>query len=208
MHKVFGIGLIKTGTTTLARCFGILGLGTHVASRGDLLAKYREGALDEIFAVSDDAETFEDWPWPLMYRELFYRYGDTARYILTTRSSAEVWLESLKRHSMRTPVDSHCRLLAFGYNYPHGLEAYHLRFYETHNRQVREFFALQNCQHLLLEVSFDSGHGWPELCAFLNRPVPDVPFPHENLGTVPIPEGRQRENAIRIREQLSLLRKS
>lgn len=205
MQKVFGIGLNKTGTTTLARCLRILGFGKHVSCRGDLLARYREGDLGEVFDVTDDGETFADWPWPLMYRELFSRYGDRARYILTRRSSAEIWLESLKRHCLRTAVDGHCRLLAYGYNYPHGLEGYHLNFYETHNRQVREFFALQGCGHLLLELSFDSGDGWPELCAFLGRPLPVVPLPHENKGSVPVPKDRERQNAIRITEQLALL---
>ena len=108
MIKIFGIGLNKTGTTTLAKCLDVLGCGKHVSCRGDLLAKFREGSLNEIFSVIDQNNTFEDWPWPLMYRELFFRYGDSARYILTKRSSANVWLESLKRHSLRTPVNKHC----------------------------------------------------------------------------------------------------
>ena len=31
-------------------------------------------------------------------------------------------------------------------------------------------------------VDWEKGHGWPELCAFLDRRVPTVAFPHENRG--------------------------
>lgn len=208
MLKIFGVGLNKTGTTTLAKCLDVLGCGKPVSCRGDLLGKFREGRLDEIFSVVELNDTFEDWPWPLMYQELFYRYGDSARYVLTQRSSANSWLDSLKRHSLRTPIDGHCRLLAYGYNYPHGLEEYHLSFYEKHNREVREFFSKNNADHLLLEISFDSGDGWEKLCNFLGKPIPSVPFPHENKGSNPIQTKIEKLNKERIEEQLKLLRKS
>ncbi|MFV3414347.1 sulfotransferase [Pseudomonas nitroreducens] len=204
-YKVFGIGLNKTGTTTLAICLQKLGFQNHVSVRRDLLARYREGRLEDVFAVSDANQTFEDWPWPLMYKELFARYGDTARYILTKRRSSQSWLNSLKRHSLRTPVDKHCRLLAYGYNYPHGMENYHLELYEKHNIEVREFFAEQGAEHLLLEISFDSGDGWDELCGFLGYPSPADQLPHENRGDTPIPAELEHENARRINEQMSLL---
>ena len=205
MIKIFGIGLNKTGTTTLAKCLDVLGCGKHVSCRGDLLAKFREGSLNEIFSVIDQNNTFEDWPWPLMYRELFFRYGDSARYILTKRSSANVWLESLKKHSLITPVDTHCRFLAYGFNYPNGRERYHLDFYERHNGEIREFFSHHNAEHLLLELSFDSGDDWEKLCTFLDKPVPNSSFPHENKGSVSLSEEIERQNRIRIHEQLSLL---
>ena len=205
MIKIFGIGLNKTGTKTLAKCLDVLGCGKHVSCRGDLLAKFREGSLNEIFSVIDQNNTFEDWPWPLMYRELFFRYGDSARYILTKRSSANVWLESLKRHSLRTPVNKHCRFLAYGFNYPNGRERYHLDFYERHNLEIREFFSHHNAEHLLLELSFDSGDDWEKLCTFLDKPVPNSSFPHENKGSVSLSEEIERQNRIRIHEQLSLL---
>ena len=32
----------------------------------------------------------------------------------------------------------------------------------------------------LLNVCWETGSGWQELCAFLGKPVPEIPFPHEN----------------------------
>ncbi len=105
-----------------------------MSCRRDLLVRFIRGSVDEMFSVSDQNDTFEDWPWPLAYKELFHRYGNHARCILTKRSSADTWLESLKRHSLRTSVDKYCRLLAYGFNYPHGVERYQLAYYERHNR--------------------------------------------------------------------------
>lgn len=206
--KIFGIGLNKTGTTTLAKCLAELGFQDHVSVRRDLLGKYREGRLNEIFSVVDAHQTFEDWPWPLMYKELFFRYGENGRYVLTKRRTPQVWLDSLKRHSLRTPIGKHCRLLAYGYNYPHGVEGYHLGFYEEHNRDVRNFFKYHGAEHLLLEISFDSGDGWSELCGFLGMPSPSELLPHENKGSVAIPAELEYENSLRINEQLSLLNKA
>ena len=74
--KVIGIGLNKTGTTTLAKGLHVLGYQKHVSVRGDLLAKYKNGDLEEIFEVVEENESFEDWPWPLMYKELFSGSGE------------------------------------------------------------------------------------------------------------------------------------
>lgn len=35
-------------------------------------------------------------------------------------------------------------------------------------------------QNDLLVVDFTQGAGWEELCGFLGRDVPDIPFPHAN----------------------------
>jgi hypothetical protein len=33
-----------------------------------------------------------------------------------------------------------------------------------------------------LIICFEKGHGWKELCRFLDKPIPSVPFPHVNKG--------------------------
>lgn len=105
-----------------------------------------------------------------------------------------------------TSVRSHCRLMAYGYNYPHGFEAEHLDFYRAHNRAARDFFDARGAAHLLLEFSFDCGDGWEKLCGFLGLPVPDEPLPHARRGVDEIvPDEVVEGNAQRIREQLGLL---
>ncbi len=205
--KIFGIGLNKTGTKTLNKCLLNLGFKNPISCRRDLLIDYRNGDFKKIFEVSDQNDVFEDWPWCLIYKELYYRYGSSARYILTKRKTSIAWLESLKSHSERVHSTEHCRLLAYGHNYPHGFEEYHTDFYEKHNDEVRDFFKRNKCENLLLELSFDAGDGWEKLCSFLGAAVPSLPIPHENssqsiLGLSPYRE----DNARRIKEQLESIR--
>lgn len=204
--KVIGIGLNKTGTKTLSACLRHFGYERNISVRRDLLELYRDGELEEIFKVVDKNETFEDWPFPLVYKELFFRYGSLARYILTKRKDPISWLNSLKSHSLTTSPDLHCRRLAYGFNYPHGLEKEHLDFYCTHNDRVVEFFNEHNASHLLLEISWDAGDGWDKLCPFLGEPIPTLPFPHLNEAAREIPDEIKKANLLLINQQLTSLR--
>ena len=79
--KIFGIGLSKTGTTSLARALEILGyktrdyLGVTRYSSGDLSSI----DLDEI----ETNDAFTDTPVPSFYRELDSRYPGS-KFILTS----------------------------------------------------------------------------------------------------------------------------
>lgn len=175
--KVFGIGLNKTGTTTLGVCLRTLGYAHTSYDEALLRAAVRED-LDPVFVTADRYDSFEDWPWPLVYRELGRRYPGS-RFILTTRLDASTWLESLLAHADRTPR-SEARKLVYGHASPRGHEAEHIAYYERHNRQVMDHFA--GDPDRLLTVCWERGDGWPELCAFLGAEVPDLPFPHANRG--------------------------
>jgi hypothetical protein len=178
-QKVFGIGLHRTGTSTLGRCLQVLGYN-HCSVRRDLLVAYRGGDMARLLAEAEKFDSFEDWPWPLAYRELFEAFGSRARFILTVRKSPEVWLESLKKHSLRTHPERHCRTLAYGFDYPHGYEAEHVAFYNKHNADVQAFFA--DKRKALLTVCWENGDGWKELCGFLGFRIPREPFPHAQSG--------------------------
>lgn len=199
--KVFGIGLNKTGTSSLKVALRRLGFN-HCRRQGRLAHACFEGDWPTLFETTDAFESFEDWPWPLMYRELFARYGDSARFVLTTRKSPEIWVESLKKHARVTKSGGIIRKKIYGYRYPHGVEAAHMAFYEKHNAEVRAFFAEQ-APHLLLDVCWENGDGWPELCTFLGEPLRRTKFPHANRegSATPDPEVIA-ENERRIRRQL------
>jgi hypothetical protein len=205
-HKVFGIGLNKTGTSTLAQCLIELGY-RHMSVQKYALVEWFKGNLNPLFEICDSYDSFEDWPYPLAYKELFHRYGDSGRYILTVRSSSAVWLESLKNHSLQTDPKEHCRLLAYGFNYPHGLERQHINFYERHNSDVVEFFKKNNSEHLLKILCWESSGDWLELCSFLEKSCPLVDFPHINKMTDHkiLSSEFHAKNIDKISEQLHLL---
>lgn len=109
-----------------------------------------------------------------------------SKFILTVRKNKEVWLKSLKSHSMRNHPTKNCRKLAYGYNYITGHEKEHLQFYERHNDSVRAYF--QGREADFIEVCWEYGHGWHELCGFLDKSFPNCSFPHANKGSTRRPK--------------------
>jgi len=190
--KVFGIGLNRTGTTSLKKALRILGY-KHQKRQGRYLNWLRQGRVTQIFDDIKEMESFEDWPWPLMYKELLAHYGEGARFILTRRTSADVWIKSLKQHSLRTHPVKHQRRLALGYDYPHGYEAEHAAFYEAHYKDVHAHFAALKKSQLLLEVCWEEGDGWKQLCGFLGEKRKFRPFPHANAMAAAREEPKIRE---------------
>jgi hypothetical protein len=203
--KVFGLGFNKTGTSSLGEALGQLGY--LVAPRNQpFIALYRDQKIGRLLKQTELFEAYRDWPWPHLYPKLLDKYDEAARFVLTRRSSAAVWLESLKQHALRVNPDRNQRRLMLGYDYPHGLEEEHTRLYEAPLVAVRRHFKAAGKSHLLAEFCWDDGDGWQGLCDFLNEPVPDTPFPQENEGnSVKIDAAIQAENQRRIELQLQRL---
>ncbi len=121
-------------------------------------------------------DSFEDWPWPLVYREIDRAFPGS-RFILTMRSSPDVWYDSLCRLAeMVGPTEY--RKIVYGHAMPQGHKSDYIAVYERHNEEVQEYFSSRPGQ--LLVVSWDKGDGWDELCGFLGLQRPGVPFPHVN----------------------------
>ncbi len=179
--KTFGIGWAKTGTTTLGECFKTLGFD-HQSTRPDLVRDARQGDLRRILALAEKKDSFEDWPWPLLYRELDDAFPGS-RFVLTVREP-EKWLRSnrnmLRRPGYGTTAHHELRGLIFGFSFPDVTDEQLLRRYSRHNREVREYF--RDRPGALLVVDWERGDGWPQLCGFLGVEVPELPFPHANRG--------------------------
>lgn len=177
--KVFGIGLNKTGTSTLAECGRHLGLRCASCDRGLLADCIRGNDWARIKETVARYDLFEDWPWPLIYKEIDQMFPGS-KFILTVRESEQAWIESLKTHAMKTHPLNHCRKLVYGFNYPHKHEREHIAFYRQHNDGVRSYFI--NRESDFTEICWEKGDGFEELCTFLGRDIPDVPLPHANKG--------------------------
>jgi len=171
--KVFGLGFGKTGTSTLGTCLREIGYSVYGADP-KLTKKYRCGELNEIYKVSDEYDAFVDFPWPFLYEEMDNRY-DNVKFILTTRSSSEKWIESLKKHTDRNGPSEH-KKLAYNYRIPYEYEEEIQIQYENHNKKVRSYF--KNRSKDFAEVCWEEGDGWKKVCKFLGENVPSKEFPH------------------------------
>lgn len=185
--KLFGIGLSRTGTTSLHEALTRLGF---------LSAHWSDPLTGQMLGLDSAArlDAMTDIPTTDVMEELAARYPD-ALFIVTERP-LESWLGSVTRlfrvghgvqdfAALRAMVEqpSQC---------PHGARwrAMHRRIYTrhagfaeahaAHAGRVRACFA--DAPGRLLRLDLFSGQGWPELCGFLGLPRPDEPFPHSNRG--------------------------
>jgi len=176
--KVVGIGFHRTGTTTLKECLQHLGFAHHGYDL-TLLREMEVGNLDPIRTAADQADSFEDWPWPLVFRKLDDWYQD-AQFILTVRKDPHTWLKSVKNHAKLTgPTEA--RRIVYGHPRVTGRESEYLNRYTEHNTTVRKYFADRPGD--LLEICWETGSGWDELCSFLGCEVPECPLPHTSRNT-------------------------
>ena len=105
-NKVFGIGISKTGTTTLAECFEILGLTPHKSIDRRLKRLYRKGkGLEPLLRTAERYLTFENTPWYLAYRELDRAFPGSL-FILTVRKDSLTYARSAWAHTVRAGVRS------------------------------------------------------------------------------------------------------
>ena len=180
--KIFGIGLSKTGTTSLSNALQILGYNTK-DNMG--VIKYAAGDVSSVdLDLVDANDALTDTPIPSFYRELDVRYPGS-KFILTVRDS-EGWLRSCKKQF--TPrfagiqTDAHKRLFMDLY----GTDAFDDRGfahgYERFVDGAREYFKDRQSDFLIIDIA--AGEGWEKLCPFLEKPVPDIPFPKANVTQV------------------------
>lgn len=177
--KIFGIGLSKTGTTSLASALEILGYktkdypGLTTYSPGDL------ASIDPL--VLEQNEALTDTPIPSFYRELDQRYPG-AKFILTVRDM-DGWLLSCKKQFTaklaEKQSDAHNRLFMDLYGTAVFDEELFRRGYQRFVEGVLGHF--KDRPHDLLVLDVAAGQGWAELCSFLGKPVPDMPFPKANV---------------------------
>lgn len=130
----------------------------------------------------EQKDTFEDWPWILLYRELDEAFPGS-RFVLTTRDSSK-WIKSYKNMLCNEGVASEplnkIRSTLYGLPFPNVSADMLIKRYEEHNKEVLDYFAERPTD--LCVVDWEKGDDWNKLCSFLRMSVPDKPFPHSNRG--------------------------
>jgi len=204
--KVIGVGMPRTGTSSLQAALQILGYDPCHHMVSDVLADvygrgypwmdaWGEPDKDKRHARIRDLlkgyQAVVDFPASLMVDDLLEVYPD-AKYILTTRSSAEQWRESFSKTLdltmtpwwyISTIMLPSTRFLVF-YCAPkweaqnrrlHDAVVYRTdstTIYHRHNEYICKIVPKEQ----LLE--YQAGAGWEPLCKFLGKDVPhDQAYP-------------------------------
>jgi hypothetical protein len=148
----------------------------------DLALKVKRKQIDEVLAEAERFESFEDWPWFEIYRELDQKFPNS-KFILTLRKDTATYVRSLQGHHEREGIRHRDFVKPHWWDEVFGMEPagwdyeYSARRYEKHNRAVLEYFAGRIDKDLLV-VCWETGDGWSALSRFLNKRIPDEPFPH------------------------------
>jgi hypothetical protein len=188
--KIFGIGLNKTGTSSLHRALEVLGYRSfHFGGweTNDLILRAIDERKPMLSFLDPEPDAISD---VVLITYMFYladaQYPG-AKFILTVREIDE-WLDSRRRH-----VERNQRMKESGeyegWFLDVDLDLWALQ-YRRHEAVVRSYFA-DRPDDLLVFRSEDSG--WEPLCEFLARPVPTEPFPWENRDLEPLSAGQEVE---------------
>jgi len=176
-RKVFGIGLHRTGTTSLRRAFYQLGYKTVPpwlwTGRYEQTLKAEQVKLDA-FELADSHEAAGYMPFSTCFEDLYDRYPD-AKFILTVRNE-DKWLKSM--FNFFGDANWPEVRFAFGVDVSDETGETLKQKFNEHNSSVRQFFA--DKPGSLLEMDISKGDGWEELCTFLGEDIPDGNFPREN----------------------------
>lgn len=180
--KIFGIGLSKTGTTSLANALQILGFRTK-DNMG--VVRYSAGDLSSIDRdVLDANDAFTDTPIPSFYRELDVAYPGS-KFILTTRERGG-WLKSCMKQFTQRFAEGQNAAQKQLFVDMYGTNVFESKQfgdgYEAFVGGVIEHFKGRPGSLLIMDVA--GGDGWEKLCPFLDRQAPDVPFPRANVTEV------------------------
>ena len=176
-NKILGIGLGKTGTTSLGRAFELLGYQKHARYNLEALKLWKEDKRDELMEIVPVYEILEDYPWLFLYKEVYEMFPES-KFILTKRKSPEIWFQSLCRHAERSgPTEG--QKLIFGHYMPHAHKKIHIEYYENHIKDVMSFFSARD-ENRLLTINIDEDYGWKKICDFVQLPIPKFSFPYSN----------------------------
>ena len=200
--EVIGAGWGRTGTNSLMKALEILGYDPcyHMEkviadNTGNIWARVYQGKLKnfkEIFEPKQYRATC-DFPSSYFWKEQLQQYPN-AKVILTTRDPVK-WHQSCMNTIFRalpgnstTPFGLKiCNFLGLGPIHALSKEMVSRVFHhqQTDQEKCIQLFneynekVIRECPKDKLLV-FQVEQGWKPLCEFLNKPIPDVPFPRLN----------------------------
>ncbi len=193
--KIIGAGFSRTGTYSLKHALQTLGYdpcyhGEEIFQRPDDVKIWMKALQQEPDwrALFDGYLAGLDSPICFFWREIRATFPD-AKVILTKREPDD-WYESLEAslyqammNPERAPKEirgalnmARAIVLDYIFNGKFKDRRYAIEVYTRHNESVEASFVDDQSNLLVFEVS----KGWDPLCAFLDKDIPQIPFPNTN----------------------------
>ena len=179
--KVFGIGLNKTGTSSLGKYFEILGYSHSFETYSE--KKLKRFLMDDnyLFREADRFDMHEDWPWPFVYKKIFFKYPD-AKFILTLRENPEKWFYSLLNTTKKHGPSAVKKLFYKSDSITEDMKERLIKQYNNHLKEVEDFFN-KNGKDRLYILHLNDNKKENNLCDFLEMPSKkSIQFPHAHKG--------------------------
>lgn len=201
-QKIFGIGLSRTGTTSLHLALVLLGKAS-IHYPAFAVSRWMLGDFNGDLLI--DFDSCSDIPAAIYFRELDKRYPNS-KFILTTRdeqgwlNSTREWWKNCPPSNKNTLLRDMVRLAAYG-SAVHSDDRF-LKCYKMHLHQVREYFSSR--QNSFLELDIEDKDKWGKLCSFLDLPKPNIDYPHIRSPKLGYFKEVKREDLLSKREQLML----
>lgn len=176
--RIFGIGLNKTGTTSLHEVLTTLGFESLHWGGPEAHDKVMQAVREEVPLVSHldpRFDAFSDIGVLSRRFALCDRQYPGSKFILTIRDR-DAWLDSRRRH-----VERNVELAARGEYTGTWLEVDMDKWraeWDAHHERADRYF--RGREDDILEVDMTRGPGWAPFCRLLGTPEPDVAFPWKN----------------------------
>lgn len=182
--KVFGLGLCKTGTTSLCVALNALGIkAIHYPCDRQTYDELTAGNFE--LSILREYQAVVDIPVAPYFRELDDRYPGS-RFVLTVREKRS-WLESSRNHwnylEQWGERDSQFKefsefIVSAVYGILRFQEDRFCQVYDDHVGRVCEYFEDRPGDLLVMDIC--GGEGWEKLCPFLGLPTRHAEFPRSN----------------------------
>jgi hypothetical protein len=183
--RIFGVGMHKTGTTSLHSALTTLGYDSaHWNSGAWAKAIFQEMKSNKKSSTLEKHYALTDLPITMLYEDLDRSYPGS-KFILTTRNEVS-WLNSVEKHWSYDTNEYRAEWDVYPASHMLHNELYGRKMFDAdvflerfrrHNLEVQEYF--KSRPNDLLVMDLDKNAGWADLCCFLSKPIPFVPYPKE-----------------------------
>ena len=182
--KIFGLGLSRTGTTSLGEALEILGFSCiHYPHDEKTYSELAQGRYElSIMSKYDSATDISVAPFFPQLDEVY----PGSKFILTVREESS-WLRSLENHfsEIESVLEDDAQFKCFAdfinaavYGTLVYSKARMKYARQNHHRAIIHYFSDRPDDLLIMNIC--AGDGWDNLVSFLGKPMPEIPFPSKN----------------------------